>query len=70
MKTIQLVRNELNAKGVSISEWAKQHNVPRSAVVYVLRGGRALRGQAHKAAVLLQLKDGVVAGGSGRSRAA
>lgn len=70
MKTVEHVRAEFNRRGISLAEWARQHEIPRSAVVYVLRGGRALRGQAHNVAVLLELKDGLVRDGARKRRAA
>jgi gp16 family phage-associated protein len=58
MKSAARARKELNRRGISVTEFAKQNQLPRDAVFYVLRGGRALRGYAHNAAVLLGIKQG------------
>lgn len=58
-KSPKQVREELNRSGVSISEWARDHKFNRGAVVYVLDGGAAKRGQAHDIAVTLGIKEGV-----------
>ncbi|WP_243457656.1 DNA-binding protein [Ottowia testudinis] len=61
MRTPQEARKELLRKGVPIIKWAKEHGVPRS-VVYGVLSGRLVGtfGHAHRAAVLLGLKDGEV----------
>ena len=60
-KTIDEVRAELVRAGINVTEWAKTHGVARMTVVDVLRGRRqGLRGEAHKVAVALGLKDGDV----------
>lgn len=57
-KTPQQVKEDFISQGVSVSEWARRHRFSRSLVVYVLGGGRALRGEAHDIAVALGLKSG------------
>jgi gp16 family phage-associated protein len=53
---------ELVRLGISASEWARQHHVPRHSVYRVLGGrSRSLRGVGHKIAVLLGMKHGEVA---------
>lgn len=54
-------RLELRRCGTTVRAWAKKHEVS-SKVVFELLGGRIKGnyGQAHRAAVLLGLKDGVV----------
>lgn len=48
----------LRAHGVNVSELARTHNLPRLVLVDLLRGKRkGHRGQAHRAAILLGLKD-------------
>jgi gp16 family phage-associated protein len=52
---------EFDRSGTSVSGWATEHGIPRHVVNGLLHGrllGR--RGQAHDAAVLLGLKDGIV----------
>lgn len=59
VKTVEEVKKEFDRKGESFSSWAKQHGI-RPGVVHDLISGRQLgrRGQSHKAAVLLGLKEG------------
>ena len=48
----------LRAHGVSVSELARANNLPRLVLVDLLRGKcKGHRGQAHRAAILLGLKD-------------
>lgn len=60
-RTIEEVKQDLDRRGKSVREWAREHGISES-IVYALLHGRfkGRRGQAHKAAVLLGLKDGVV----------
>lgn len=61
LKTREQARAEFNRTGVSIAEWARQHKVGRSLVYAVLAGRKkCYRGDSHKVAVLLGLKDGVI----------
>lgn len=60
-KTPAQARAEFERKGLSISAWAKQHGVHANLVYEILRGNprrRCLRGQSHRVAVLLGIKDG------------
>lgn len=54
-------RQDLLRKGIPIIQWAKEHKVPRS-VAYGVLSGRLVGtfGHAHRAAVLLGLKDGEI----------
>lgn len=48
-------------RGLSISEWARRHSFSPTLVYQVLDGERkCLRGQSHKIAVALGLKQGVL----------
>ena len=48
----------LRANGVNVSQLARDNGLPRLVIVDLLRGKRkGHRGQAHRAAVLLGLKD-------------
>lgn len=60
-KTPSQVKAELERKGVSISAWAVSNGL-NPFLVYELLAGRkkGKRGEAHRAAVLLGLKDGVI----------
>lgn len=56
------VRARLESSGVCIRTWARQNNLKPALVYSVLSGTRrCLRGESHRAAVLLGLKDGEVA---------
>jgi len=47
--------------GKTIKSWAKENGLHPATVIEVLSGRRkCLRGDAHKAAVLLGIKDGVI----------
>ena len=61
------VRAELEALGIPIAEWARRNNLAPRRVYDVLTGRNMGRfGEAHRAAVLLGIKEGVVeqAGGA------
>ena len=58
----QEARKRLENLGISTKAWAEQHGLNPSTVYAVLNGQKkCLRGEAHRAAVLLGIKDGVVA---------
>lgn len=61
LRTPEQARAELKRKGVAVAHWARDNGIPRS-VVYGLLHGRLIGtfGAAHRAAVLLGLKDGEV----------
>lgn len=55
------VAAEFERRGESVAAWAREHGFPRSLVYQVVRGElRCHRGQSHKIAVLLGMKDGVI----------
>ena len=61
LKTPQQVRREFDEAGVSIGSWAKQNGFKRERVYAVLDGrNKAKYGDAHKIAVALGLKSGVI----------
>lgn len=60
LRTADQVRLELQAKGVSISQWALANGFASNLVYEVLRGRPAVRGQSHKIAVALGIKHGEV----------
>lgn len=61
VKTIEEVKKEFDRKGMSFGAWAKERGI-RPGVVYDLISGRQVgrRGQSHKVAVMLGLKEGEV----------
>lgn len=55
-------RERLSKLGLTAKEWAEQNDISPSTVYAVLNGQKkCLRGEAHRAAVLLGIKEGVVA---------
>ncbi|DBA08214.1 TPA_asm: Phage protein [Pseudomonas phage vB_PaeM-D14A] len=55
-------RQHLASQGLSARQWAVKNNLTPSTVYAVLnRQKKCLRGEAHRAAVLLGIKDGVIA---------
>ena len=59
VKTPEQVLAHLRECGISVSEWSRTHQISRAIVYRVLSGtNRGLRGQGHRAAVLLGLKAG------------
>lgn len=52
---------DLDRRGVSIAAFARDHDLSYMTVYQVLHGKKkGLRGEAHRAAVLLRLKEGVI----------
>lgn len=63
LKTLTEAREEFRRTGKSISSWARDNAVPPGTVYQVLGGYKKCeRGDAHKVAVLLGIKDGVIVG--------
>ena len=61
LKTLAEVRAEFDRKGESIADWARKHNLPPQRVYDVLlERNKGVRGEAHKAAVLLGIKEGEI----------
>jgi len=61
VKTAEEVRADLVRRGKSVRQVAKEMGVSERIVFELLRGRlKGRRGQAHKAAVLLGMKDGVI----------
>lgn len=61
LKTPAQVREEFDRKGASIAEWARENNLPPQRVYDVLQErNKGVRGKAHKAAVLLGIKEGEI----------
>lgn len=51
------VKEWLDASGISVSDWARQHGFPREIVYSLLSGRcRGRRGMAHRVALALGLK--------------
>ncbi|WP_413715134.1 DNA-binding protein [Sphingobium sp. B8D3A] len=57
---ISAVRQQFDASGVSITEWANQHGFSPNMVHNVLAGKRrCIRGESHRIAVALGVKEDV-----------
>jgi gp16 family phage-associated protein len=61
LRTANEVKADFDAKGISVAEWSRTHGF-RSGIVYQVLSGdkKGRRGEAHRAAVLLGLKRGIV----------
>jgi len=61
IRTPAAVRAEFARKGLSIAEWARENGLSVPRVYDVLLGrNKGVRGDAHKAAVALGLKEGEI----------
>lgn len=61
LKSATQARNDLDARGVTIAQFARDHDIPYHVVQQVLKGRKKGRhGMAHNAAVLLGMKHGVI----------
>lgn len=62
-RTVEDVKQDFARRGICAADWARAHGI-RPGVVYEIFSQRStcVRGQAHRAAVLLGLKDGVIEG--------
>lgn len=57
-KSIEQVRYEFGKQGLSFSDWSKENNFSKDLVYRVLNAHRLpIRGESHKIAVKLGLKD-------------
>ena len=61
LKCREEVKKFFTVRGLSISGWAKDHNLAPQYVYDLLNGRTAgERGESHRAAVLLGLKEGII----------
>ena len=59
--TAEQAREALDRKGMSIAEFSRKHDLNKNLVSDLLNGRiKGRRGEAHRAAVLLGIKDGVI----------
>lgn len=65
VKTPEQVRKELRRKGKSVAAWSRENNVSVDLVYEVFRGRPCHRGESHRIAVLLGIKDGVIEDATG-----
>jgi len=67
-RTPSAARAALDSQGISVAEFARKHDLPYGTVYQVLTGQKkGRRGAAHRAAVLLGIKSGVVENAKGES---
>ena len=56
------VREQMDRQGVSIADFSRKHRLNKNLVSDLLNGRKkGKRGEAHRAAVLLGIKEGTVA---------
>ncbi|KAA0983745.1 DNA-binding protein [Pseudomonas sp. ANT_J28] len=59
--TTEQARESLDRRGMSIAEFSRKHGLNKNLVSDLLNGRiKGRRGEAHRAAVLLGIKDGVI----------
>lgn len=59
--TPEQARAKLDREGISIAEFSRKHGLNKNLVSDLLNGRKkGKRGEAHRAAVLLGIKDGVI----------
>lgn len=63
VRTREEVKAEFARRGLSVRAWSRENGLDAATVYNLLAGKKAVgkRGGAHKAAVLLGLKEGVIA---------
>lgn len=61
LRSLEELEEEFDRKGISKADWARAHGF-RPGVLYEIFSRRSAcgRGEAHRAAVLLGLKEGVI----------
>ena len=60
--TPEQVREQMDRQGVSIADFSRKHRLNKNLVSDLLNGRKkGKRGEAHRAAVLLGIKEGTVA---------
>ncbi|KAB2970108.1 hypothetical protein [Zoogloea sp.] len=70
LRTREEVLNDFRRKGISIAAAARSIGIDRATVYHVLhKDGPNSFGKAHKAAVLLGIKDGEIVEGEGHDNA-
>lgn len=61
LRSLEALEREFDRKGISKADWAREHGI-RPGVIYEIfsRRSSCKRGEAHRAAVLLGLKEGII----------
>lgn len=61
MKTLQQAKEELRFRGQSMADWARENGFNPELTRKVLLGrGKCWRGESHKIAVKLGIKEGII----------
>lgn len=61
LRSRQEAREDIRRRGLTVRQWSKSHELNEKTVFQVLGGrNKGDFGEAHKAAVLLGIKDGVL----------
>ena len=61
IKTLRDVKDEFSKSGISVAQWARENNFSPDLVYQILHRKRLpLRGESHKIAVKLGLKNGII----------
>lgn len=65
LRTCEQARAELDRQGLSIADFARMHELDYGTTYQVITGAKkGRRGEAHRAAVLLGIKEGVIQRGA------
>lgn len=61
LRSLEEIEREFDRRGVSKADWAREHGI-KPGVLYEIfsRRSSCKRGEAHRAAVLLGLKEGII----------
>lgn len=61
LRSLEEIERDFDRRGVSKADWAREHGI-RPGVLYEIfsRRSSCKRGEAHRAAVLLGLKEGII----------
>ena len=60
LKSPQEAKRWLQAQGLSVAEFSREHDLDQATTYQVLAGRKkGLRGKAHKAAIALGIKEGI-----------
>lgn len=61
LRSVEDIKRDFDERGINAAEWAREHGL-KPGVIYEIfsRRSSCKRGEAHRAAVLLGLKEGVI----------
>ncbi|MCW5666490.1 MAG: DNA-binding protein [Piscinibacter sp.] len=66
LRTREEVQRDFDRRGISIRSWALRNGVDPMVAAHVVSGrSKAKRGEAHRVAVLLGIKEGVIEAAQG-----